>query len=225
MREAYAAEFVEFAAAAREDGTPAVTGADARRALTVALAYRIGTAAGAHRCSGIGGGGVMTSPFTLAVCAEMVFTKSPLLERVRRIDALGFAVEIWDWTTKDIDALAATGATFSSMTGYIHGNLTDPEGAEQLLATAQQSIPVAARLNISKLNLHGTGLGEGGLPVKPVEVVTGEMWFAAEKALSRIARLGEQRESCSAWRTSTPPSITLVPHSARLPTPSPWRRR
>ena len=130
--------------------------------------------------------------FQLAVCSEMVFTDLPLLERIRRIDELGFAVEIWDWTAKDIDALVATGATFSSMTGYIRGNLTDPEGVDELIATTEQSIPVAARLGIPRLNLHGTGLGEGGIPVNPVEIVTGEMWLAAEKTLTRIARLGER---------------------------------
>ena len=78
---------------------------------------------------------------TLTVCAEMVFTELPLLERVRRIDALGFGVEIWDWTVKDVDALVATGASFSSMTGYVRGTLTDPEGADDLLRTAADSIP------------------------------------------------------------------------------------
>ena len=49
----------------------------------------------------------------------MVFTDLPIVERVRRIDELGFAVEIWSWHDKDLDALAATGARFSSMTGYL----------------------------------------------------------------------------------------------------------
>ena len=136
----------------------------------------------------------MSSPFTLTVCAEMVFTELPLLERVRRIDALGFGVEIWDWTTKDVDALVATGARFSSMTGYVRGTLTDPEGADALLATAAESIPVAKRLGIPRLNLHGTGLGEGGLPVRPVDVVTGPMWVAAVDTLRRVAALGEQHD-------------------------------
>ena len=61
--------------------------------------------------------------FTLAVCSEMVFTDLPLLERVRRIHDAGFAVEIWDWSTKDADALVATGARFTSMTGYLSGDL------------------------------------------------------------------------------------------------------
>ena len=49
----------------------------------------------------------------LAVSAEMLFVDLPFLDRVRRIDELGFEVEIWDWTKKDIAALAATGARFS----------------------------------------------------------------------------------------------------------------
>jgi hydroxypyruvate isomerase len=136
----------------------------------------------------------VSTPFTLTVCAEMVFTDLPLVERIRRIDALGFGVEIWDWTTKDVDALVATGAAFSSMTGYVRGTLTDPEGADALLATAAESIPVARRLGIGRLNLHGTGLGEGGLPVQPVDVVTGPMWVAAVDTLRRVAALGEEHD-------------------------------
>jgi hydroxypyruvate isomerase len=130
--------------------------------------------------------------FTLAVCAEMIFRDQPIGERVRRIHDLGFAVEIWDWTTKDLDALAATGARFTSMTGYVEGNLTEPDGAEALLRTAEQSIAAAARLGTPNLNLHGTGLGPQGLPVRPVGEVTGAMWLAAEKTLTRIAALGER---------------------------------
>jgi hydroxypyruvate isomerase len=132
--------------------------------------------------------------FTLTVCAEMVFTDLPLVERVRRIDALGFGVEIWDWTTKDVAALVATGADFSSMTGYVSGTLTDPDGSDALLRTAAESIPVAKRLGIPRLNLHGTGLGEGGLPVQPVTEVTGGMWVAAVDTLRRIAALGEEHD-------------------------------
>ena len=160
MRDAYTGEFVEFAAAIRECRKPSVTGVDARRALAVALAciasvqthapssirparrWRDGVPArrllgdGVHRLAALG-----TDP-------------PDRRTRLRRRD-LGL-------DQQDIDALVATGATFSSMTGYIRGNLTDPDGADELLATAEQSIPVAARLGIPRLNLHGTGLGESG---------------------------------------------------------------
>ena len=134
----------------------------------------------------------MMAEFILAACAEMIFTELPITERVRRIDDLGFQVEIWDWTKHDIDSLRSTGATFSSMTGYVTGDLIDPDGADELVATAEQSIPVAARLGIPQLNLHGTGLDGQGLPVKPVDVVTGDMWLKAQHTLARIAELGER---------------------------------
>lgn len=132
----------------------------------------------------------MSTGFALAACAEMIFTDLPVLERVRRLDDLGFAVEIWDWTKHDVVALAATGATFSSMTGYVTGDLLDD--SEELLQTARQSVRVAERLGIRRLNLHGTGLDGRGLPVRPAGTVTGAMWLRAAQTLAAIARLGEE---------------------------------
>ncbi|MDQ0322704.1 hydroxypyruvate isomerase [Pararhizobium capsulatum DSM 1112] len=133
-----------------------------------------------------------SSPFTLAACAEMLFRSLPVLDRVKRITELGFQVELWDWTKHNIDALAKSGATFSSMTGYIAGTLADDAGADELLATARQSIPVAKKLNCLRLNLHGTGLDGQGLPIVKSEGVTGAMWLKARDTLNRIADLGEQ---------------------------------
>lgn len=130
--------------------------------------------------------------FQLSVCAEMVFLDLPFVERVKRIDALGFGVEIWGWANKDIDALAATGARFTSMTGYLSGNLTDDDAIAPLLQSAEASLAVAARLNCPTLNLHGTGLDDRGLPVRPVERVTGTMWLKAAETLRRVAQLGER---------------------------------
>lgn len=137
----------------------------------------------------------MTPPpadFTLAVCAEMVFLDLPVAERVARLHAQGFAVEIWNWTTKDLGALAATGARFTSMTGYVTGELVDPVGADELLRTAELSVAAAERLGNPHLNLHGTGLDGRGLPVRPVERVSGPMWLAAERTLGRLAELGRR---------------------------------
>ncbi|WP_277976901.1 TIM barrel protein [Pantoea endophytica] len=130
--------------------------------------------------------------YQLSVCAEMVFLDLPFVERVKRIHELGFGVEIWGWANKDIDALAATGARFTSMTGYLSGNLTDDDEIQRLLQSAEASLAVAERLNCPVLNLHGTGLDDKGLPVKPVEVVTGAMWLKAADTLRKVAQLGER---------------------------------
>lgn len=126
----------------------------------------------------------------LAACAEMLYLDLPFLDRVKRIADRGLLVEIWDWSTKDVESLAESGAEFSSMTGYLTGNLTEPEGIAELLASARRSLEVAECLDCPRLNLHGTGLGEGGLPVRPVQVVTPAMWLAAAGTLRRVAELG-----------------------------------
>ena len=128
----------------------------------------------------------------LAACAEMLFVDLPFEERVRRIADLGLAVEVWDWTRHDLPALAATGATFSSMTGYTAGTLADPDGAAELLRTAELSLRAAEELGCPRLNVHGTGLDRRGLPVVPVAVVTPAMWLTAARTLERLAVLGER---------------------------------
>lgn len=133
-----------------------------------------------------------TGPFTLAVCAEMIFRSLPILERLKRITELGFVAEIWDWTKHDVKALAKSGASFSSMTGYVTGTLGDDAGADELIRTARLSIAVAKELDCPRLNLHGTGLDGKGLPVVKSEVVTGPMWLKARDTLNRIADLGEK---------------------------------
>jgi hydroxypyruvate isomerase len=135
----------------------------------------------------------MSVPFVLSACAEMLWLERPMEWRLRRLKELGFQVGLWNWQAHDIAMLERSGATFSSMTGYVRGRLADDEGADELLATARQSAEVGKRLNVARLNLHGTGLGEGGLPVTPCDVVTGAMWLKARDTLERIADLGAER--------------------------------
>ena len=130
--------------------------------------------------------------YRLAASAEMLFLDLPFEERVRRIADLGFEVEIWDWTAKDVDALVRTGARFSSMTGYVTGTLADRDGAEELLRTAEESVNAAERLDCPRLNVHGTGLDGRGLPVVATETVTPAMWLTAARTLTRLAELGER---------------------------------
>jgi hydroxypyruvate isomerase len=129
-------------------------------------------------------------PMRLAVCAEMVFLDLPITERVQRIAEAGFDAEIWDWTRHDVEALAATGAMFSSMTGYIRGDFG--VGADELIRTARESIAVAQTLDCPRLNLHGTGLDGKGLPVVPGEDMPGPLWISAARTLTRLGDMAER---------------------------------
>lgn len=130
--------------------------------------------------------------YRLAACAEMLFLDMPFLERVHMISDRGLEVEMWDWTTKDVAALANSGATFSSMTGYITGTLADRAGADELLRTARLSLDVAEQLDCPRLNVHGTGLDGQGLPVVPCGKTTPGMWLTAARTLEKLADLGEK---------------------------------
>lgn len=129
--------------------------------------------------------------FTLAANAEMLFLDQPFRHRVELIRDAGFDVEIWNWTTKDVEELRSTGARFSSMTGYVTGDLVDEQGAAELLDSARHSLDVAERLGCPRLNLHGTGLDTQGLPVTPKHAVEDQEWSSAVETLRKIADLGE----------------------------------
>lgn len=135
-------------------------------------------------------GAVPPARYRLAASAEMLHTELEFAERVRRLHERGFEVEIWDWSTKDLPALAATGAVFSSMTGYLRGDLTTPDGIAELIATAEESLRMAELIDVPRLNLHGTGLAPGGLPVRPRATVSDDEWETATETLGRLAELG-----------------------------------
>jgi hydroxypyruvate isomerase len=143
-------------------------------------------------CSKILTKGGFQMTFQLAVSAEMLFRDLPFVDRVARIHALGFQVEIWDWATKDLRALAATGAKFSSMTGYIRGDLLTPNGITELLATAEESLQAAAIIDCPRMNVHGTGLDSNGQAIIQRTDVTPGEWLTAVETLRSLAALGER---------------------------------
>ena len=130
--------------------------------------------------------------FELAACAEMLWLDKPIDWRASRLKELGFGVGLWNWPDHDIDALAKTGARFTIMNGYLEGRLADDEGADMLLASARQTAQIGKRLGVARLNLHGTGLGDGGIPLVKCEAETPQMWLKARDTLMRICDLAEE---------------------------------
>jgi sugar phosphate isomerase/epimerase len=130
---------------------------------------------------------------------------------------LGFAVEIWDWRRHDLDRLARLhrdGRGLHLDDRLHRGHPRRRAGADELLATAAQSIPVARRI--------GAGRSTCTAPDSTIERPAGRprsrrgagagaaMWAQAHGNPHRVADLGANARgwSPSCWRTSTSPSTT-----------------
>ena len=129
--------------------------------------------------------------FQLAACAEMLWRDRPIDWRARRLKEMGFGVGLWNWPAHDLAALERTGATFTIMNGYLQGRLTDEAGAEMLLASVRETAAVGKRLGVHRLNLHGTGLGDGGIPIPQIGAFAPGMMTRARDTLHRICDLAE----------------------------------
>jgi hydroxypyruvate isomerase len=129
--------------------------------------------------------------FQLAACAEMLWRDKPIEWRASRLKEMGFGVGLWNWPAWNLDALEKTGATFTIMNGYLEGRLTDAEGCEILLASATETAKVGKRLGVHRLNLHGTGLGDMGIPIPKIGAFAPGMEQRARDTLNRICDLAE----------------------------------
>lgn len=129
--------------------------------------------------------------FQLAACAEMLWRDRPISWRASRLKEMGFGVGLWNWPDWDIAALERTGATFTIMNGYLKGRLTDKEGADALIKSARETVQVGKRLGVQRLNLHGTGLGDMGVPIPRIGAFAPGMEQRARDTLHRICDLAE----------------------------------
>ena len=129
--------------------------------------------------------------FQLAACAEMLWQDKPIAWRASRLHEIGFGVGLWNWPEWNLDALEKTGATFTIMNGYLQGRLADEEGADLLIASARKTVEIGKRLGVRRLNLHGTGLGDGGIPIPQHGSFAPGMELRARDTLHRICDLAE----------------------------------
>jgi hydroxypyruvate isomerase len=134
----------------------------------------------------------MSRTFQLAACAEMLWPDRPIDWRAARLTERGLGVGLWNWPDHDLDKLEKVGANYTIMNGYLQGRLTDAEGADMLLASARETAAVGKRLGVDRLNLHGTGLGDGGIPIPQHGAFSPGMELRARDTLHRICDLGEE---------------------------------
>ena len=130
--------------------------------------------------------------FELAACAEMLWQDKPIEWRASALKERGFGVGLWNWPNWNLAALERTGATFTIMNGYLEGRLTDRDGADMLLASARETAAVGKRLGVHRLNLHGTGLGDMGVPIPKIGTFAPGMVERARDTLHRICDMAEE---------------------------------
>ena len=106
------------------------------------------------------------------------------------------------------------------MTGYLTGTLADPDGVDDLLATAA----VPRRRRPARTAPASTSTAPAWTPGPPRAPRHGHpaMWLTAADTLRRLADLGERPTASSPWKTSTSPSTTPAPPSPGPPTPWRW---
>ncbi len=129
--------------------------------------------------------------FELAACAEMLWRDHPMEWRASRLKEMGFGVGLWNWPAWDARKLAATGAKFTIMNGYLQGRLTDEAGADMLLQSARETAEVGKILGVERLNLHGTGLGDMGIPIPTIGAFAPGMAQRARDTLNHLCDLAE----------------------------------
>lgn len=134
----------------------------------------------------------MTKHFQLAACAEMLWQDKPIEWRAARLTERGLGVGLWNWPEHDLGKLEKVGANYTIMNGYLVGRLTDAEGADMLLDSARETAQVGKRLGVDRLNLHGTGLGDGGIPIPQHGTFAPGMELRARDTLNRICDMAEE---------------------------------
>jgi hydroxypyruvate isomerase len=132
--------------------------------------------------------------YRLAANAEILFPELPFVERVKRLHSLGFAVEFWDWRSKDLEAVARVGADLRGFTGHLSGSLVDPDEGREFVQGAMACIEPARALGCRYLVLHTTEIGDGGRILQPRWESTGRMWLTAYRTLLDLAKLAEEHD-------------------------------
>lgn len=94
-------------------------------------------------------GNIMSNKFS--ICIEMIFSDLPVLERIEKVAAMGFAgVEFWGWQDKNLDEIQKKikeeDLELAAFTGS-NNPLTDPDKTEAAVADLQKALEVAEEIN------------------------------------------------------------------------------
>lgn len=107
-----------------------------------------------------------------SVSVETMWRDRPYAERVRAAGAAGFdLVDLWDWRTSDIDAVAAAGRESGVGVNGFFGNrdhpLCDPAARGAALDELARSLETAVRVGARQLHLFSNAIAGGRVVPAP----------------------------------------------------------
>lgn len=133
--------------------------------------------------------------YRLSICADTVFLDLPFEERLRKIAAAGFLVEFWGWKGRNLDVISSDPTIeVCGFSGTQGGSCVHPEGIADYVAGIAETTTVAKKLGASFLVVHGGELGPNGEVVHKISSNPATHWITAYKALSQLAKLGEEND-------------------------------
>ncbi|PKO06470.1 MAG: hydroxypyruvate isomerase [Chloroflexi bacterium HGW-Chloroflexi-3] len=133
--------------------------------------------------------------FHLSVCADTIFLDLPFEERVKKIAEAGFMVEFWGWKGRNLDVFSSDPTIqVCGFTGTQAGSCVHPEGLVDYLAGITETTTVAKKLGATFLVIHAGELGPNGEVVHKISTNPATRWITAYKALSQLAKLGEEND-------------------------------
>lgn len=133
--------------------------------------------------------------YRLSVCADTVFLDLPFEERVKKIADAGFMVEFWGWQGRNLEVISGDSQIeVCGFSGTQGGSCVHPDGVADYVAGIAESTATAKKVGVPLLIVHGGELGPNGEVVHKISANPATHWITAYKALSQLAKLGEENQ-------------------------------
>ena len=131
--------------------------------------------------------------FQLSVCADTVFLDLTIAQRIEAIISAGFSVELWIWQDRDLEALVKDWQfEITSLPGATRGSIVHPDGVQEFMDSARETLEVAKRLGCRNFGLVTGEIGPDGKSAHLIAEHPATLWITAYRSLCQLAEWAEK---------------------------------